>query len=273
MMALTPQQCAFFDAFGFLILPGLLKDDIAWITAEFEGIHARHPGPKHDGTKRTCIVPFIDQSERLCTLLDHPTVQEIAASLIGDDFNYIGGDGNYYSGDTGWHSDGWHETGRYIKMALYLDPVTRETGCLRVIPGSHYVGSNWVTEVRRVNRPEEHFGVHGRDIPCMALESEPGDLVVFNHNLHHASFGGSRSRRMFTLNLCRRASTETELQDLKNFIGAHGRFWIDHLHSDTMRETATPARMRHLEQVVANEGHLAEAARQARLTMPEPSRG
>ena len=272
-MSLTIQQTNFFETFGYLVLPGLLQNDIAWIIDEFTVIHANHSGPKHDGTKRTCIVPFIDQSARLSTLLDHPALVSAVASLLGEDFNYIGGDGNYYSGDTGWHSDGWHENGLYIKAALYLDPVARDTGCLRVIPGSHVVGSPWVAQVRRVGRPAENFGLHGRDIPAIPLESQPGDVVLFNHNLHHAAFGGGSSRRMFTLNLCRHAQEGAELQELKDYIGSHGRFWIDHLHSDIMRETASPARMQHLEQVMANEAHLAEASRRARETMAEPSRG
>ena len=36
---------------------------------------------------------------------------------------------------------------------------------------------------------------------------------------------------------------------------------------------AGPQRMRHLEQVMANDGHMAELARQARERMAEPSRG
>ena len=49
----------------------------------------------------------------------------------------MGSDGNLYAGDTGWHWDGWHRDITHIKMAFYLDPVARDTGCLRVIPGSH----------------------------------------------------------------------------------------------------------------------------------------
>jgi hypothetical protein len=40
-----------------------------------------------------------------------------------------------------------------------------------------------------------------------------------------------------------------------------------------MVRTAGQQRQRHLEQVMANDGHLAELARKARETMPEPSRG
>jgi len=51
------------------------------------------------------------------------------------------------------------------------------------------------------------------------------------------------------------------------------RFWVDRAYGQQMLNTAGPERMRHLEQVMANDGHIAELARQARETMPEPSRG
>jgi hypothetical protein len=40
-----------------------------------------------------------------------------------------------------------------------------------------------------------------------------------------------------------------------------------------MMNTAGPQRQRHLEQVMANDGHIAELSRQAKAKMAEPSRG
>lgn len=269
-MELNPQQRAFFDTFGYLVLPGMVRDDLPWILQGFQQIFDQLPH-RHDGTQRT--IAGTDSSELLCTLLDHPRVVGVCASLMGEDFNYLGGDANYYVGDTGWHSDGWHDIGLFVKMAFYLDPVTRDTGCLRVIPGSHRIGSDWIPELRKCGRPEESFGVAGRDIPSVALESQPGDVVVFNHNLQHASFGGSNARRMFTLNLCSRARTSVEEQELRDFINAQARFWVTQIHSDVMRRTASPERLRHLEQIMANEGDLPELVLQAKAKMSEPARG
>ena len=89
---------------------------------------------------------------------------------------------------------------------------------------NYHVGNDWVRDLRWVNNPEQSFGVSGSEVPSVALESMPGDVVVFNHNLHHAAYGGGSWRRMFTLNLSRRA--------------------------------ASPARMRHLAQVIENEDDL-----------------
>ncbi len=274
---LTNEQTAFFDTFGYLGFPGLMKDRIDEIIAAFEAVWDErgggHYGAPHDGTRRSCIVPFIDQSETLCTLLDDSRIVAIANALLGEDFNYMGSDGNYYVGDTPWHSDGWHTEGRHIKIALYLDPVGRDSGCLRVIPGSHRVDDPYAQQLHaEVRRSEEFWAIHGRDVPAMALETTPGDVVCFNHNTKHSAFGGGTHRRMFTMNLCTRYP-EDRIDDLKQYISGHARFWIDRNYGEAMMRTAGPERLRHLEQIMANDGHLAELSRKARETMPEPSRG
>ena len=271
MIELSPRQIAFFDTFGFLKLAGAVQENIEEIIAEFTAVFPQ-TGARHDGQKRTCIVPFVDQREKLCTLLDHPVIEGAAASLIGADFNYIGSDGNYYTGDTNWHSDGYHVVGKYIKMAFYLDKVTKESGALRVIPGSHRLEMrDW--PALKAYGARELWDIDQSEVPCVALESEPGDVLVFNHNLMHSSFGGSSERRMFTLNLCRRSENQAEVDDLKAFIGGSARFWIDRVHGETMRRTASPMRAIHLQQVIENEGHLATLAARARETQSEPSRG
>jgi len=67
--------------------------------------------------------------------------------------------------------------------------------------------------------------------------------------------------------------TRSSIDDLQQTVGGLSRFWIDHVYSEKMLSTAGPARRRHLEQVMANEGHLAELSRKAREGMAEPSRG
>jgi len=275
---LAEQQVGVFKTFGFLRFPSLFSGEIGRITDAFEAVWAGrgggHAGKPHDGKARSAIVPFIDQHERLCALLDDPRITGIAGALLGDDFNYNSSDGNYYVGDTPWHSDGWRTNGYvHIKMAFYLDPVGRDSGCLRVIPGSCQPGDVFSDRVQKqIRQVQELWGMLGQDVPAIPLETQPGDLILFNHNLKHASFGGGNRRRMFTINLSQRYREE-DLAELRQTIGGLSRFWIDRVYSDTMVRTASPARMRHLEQVMANDGHLAELSRQARERMAEPSRG
>lgn len=276
-MRLTEQQVRFFEVFGYLAFPGLLDDIIEEIQSEFEALWAErgggHNGSEHDGQRRSCVVPFIDQRPRLSALVDDPRIHGIATTLLGEDFNYMGSDGNLYAGDTGWHSDGQHPEILHVKLAFYLDPVTRDTGCLRVIPGSHRMGEGYADTLQKeIGRSGELWGKGHPEVPCVALETHPGDLVCFNHNTKHAAFGGSGRRRMFTINLCQRYP-EHKLEDLRKYISGASRFWIDRAYGPAMVGTAGPERMRHLEQVMANDFHLAELSRAARERMAEPSRG
>ena len=282
-MRLTEQQLNHFDNFGFLKFPGLFADEVQRISEAFEetwrGVGGGHDGRAHDHQRRSALIHFMDRTEYLCGLLDDPRIEGIGASVLGDDFNYTGSDGNYYVGDTDWHSDGYVDK-KYtsIKMACYLDPVTGDTGSLRVIPGSHKYGDRFgnglheAMENSKSNRTEEMWGLRGVDVPAVALETVPGDLLMFNHKIKHASFGGGSSRRMFTINMEQRYRDE-DLAELRDQISSISRFWAERNYGNLMVETASPSRMVHLEQRMANDGHLAELSRRARDEMEEPSRG
>lgn len=279
MTRLTEQQLAQFETFGYLGFPGLLADRAAAISDAFEAVWAKHggghDGKPHDEKARSVIVQFLDQSEYLSTLLDDHRIHDIAASILGDDFNYMGSDGNFYVGDTRWHSDGYGGRGglKHIKIAFYLDPLTRDTGALRVIPGSHKVGNPWADQLERdVPKSAEVWGIPGNQVPAQALETQPGDVLVFNHDTKHSAWGGSTRRRMFTMNCCQRYP-ESKLDDLREYIGHGSRFFIERAYDDTIVRTASPERRVHLEQVLANDGHLAELSRKRRAEMPEPARG
>ncbi len=283
-MRLTTQQLTYIDTFGFMLFPGLLSDRIDRITEEFETVFDRrgggHDGKRHDGSARSCIVPFVDQSEYLSSLLDDPRVDGILASLLGEDYNYIGSDGNFYVGDTGWHSDtDWTGVQRgkpprvFYKMALYLDPVTRDSGALRVIPGSHRYGDVFAEDLERsLRKAPDLLGVTGAEVPAIALESRPGDVVIFNQNLKHSSWGGGKRRRMFTLNATARYA-EADLSSLRSEISAFARFWVDSVYAEPMLRHAPSSRMVHLRQALENQGHLAEEVRRAKAEMAEPARG
>src|SRR5689334_18832407 len=230
---LTEQQLAQFETFGYLGFPGLLADRAERIIQEFETIWAKHggghAGKPHDGKARSAMVQFLDQSEYLSTLLDDPRIEGIAASILGDDFNYMGSDGNFYTGDTRWHSDGYGGRGglRHIKIAFYLDKLDGNTGALRVIPGSHRVGEPFAEELQRdIRNSEELWGVTGREVPAIALDTTPGDILVFNHDLKHATYGGSQRRRMFTMN-CSQHYPADKIQDLRDYMAGGARFWIE----------------------------------------------
>ena len=283
-LQLAPQQIAYMDAFGYLVFPALLSDKIDRIVEEFQAVFESrgggHHGKPHDGTARSVILPFIDQSEYLSALIDDPRVDGIFTSLLGADYCYLGSDGNFYVGDTRWHSDtDWSGKMRgkpprvFYKMALYLDPVARDSGALRVIPGSHRYGDRFAEDMQSALRnPEESLGLPGDRVPAIALESRPSDVVVFNQNTKHSSWGGSNRRRMFTINCTARYAAE-EIPLLRNEVAAFARFWVDSVYGDAMLRTAGAERMVHLRQALEQQDHLAEEVRKAKTTMTEPARG
>src|SRR5690349_21482795 len=92
-----------FQTHGYLVLPGLLKDEIGWIISEFEA-HSRSYPPRKNPTKRRTMNAFIERHERLATLIDLPSISGLFDLLLGPDWAYFCSEGNVYSGNTGWHS-------------------------------------------------------------------------------------------------------------------------------------------------------------------------
>jgi hypothetical protein len=255
-MQLTEQQKRFFNTFGYLVMPKLFSArEIGDITAAFETSIQQHGGGnKHDGSQRTMFLGPIERIPAMNTLLDEPRITGLIGSVIGEEFNYCSGDGNYYTGDTGWHPDGnWGELFA-IKVAFYLDPVRRDTGALRVIPGScnpdHLVRKQKIDP----SRSKDLFGVEPRDFPGnVALESDPGDVVIFNHDTYHAAFGGSARRRMFTMNCTRRGHDDIGIAKVKTYLSVHTptahKFPTGTgMYYQCLRDTAGPERLRHMEQ-------------------------
>lgn len=258
-MQLTQAQINFFHTFGYLAIPQLFSPaEVAEITEGFEwSIQNRGGGQNHDGSKRTMFGGPIEHTPAMCAILDHPGILGLIGGVIGEDFNYCGGDGNYYSGDTRWHPDGnWGQLFA-VKVAFYLDPLTRDTGCLRVIPGSqrpdHYIRQEKIN----VNQSLELYGVSPSEFPGnVALETQPGDVLIFNHDLYHAAFGGSQRRRMFTMNCTRHAATPEDLALAYKYLSIHsaGGYNVDTgagMYFPTMIDTASASRMAHLTQPIA----------------------
>ena len=252
-MKLTDHQLRYYDTFGFLKFPSLFRDDIDQVTEAFEDIWTGS-GRTHDFQERSTIFPFADRSGYLSGLLDDPRIDGVVSSLLSDDYNYAGSDGNYYVGDTKWHSDHRpHSPYHSLKIAFYLDAVTSDTGCLRVIPGSCHWGDKYAgaldeaVPVTAESRPDENWGVPGTEVPAYAIESEPGDMLLFNHKTKHSSWGGGDRRRMFTYNFEQHFS-EDLMSSLRELLATRRERGEDAPYGEAMLRTAGTDRRRHLEQ-------------------------
>jgi hypothetical protein len=262
-LALSVEQKRFFEIYGYLVLPGLLARSIQSITAGFEAVWQKRihdlESPAHQGTARSSVVAFIEQHEALSQLLDDPGIHGAACSLLGDDFTYMGSDGNYYVGDSSWHRDGGYRVLRFLKFAIYLDPITAQTGALRVVPGSHELDDAFTRNALAASNDPPSVGRSGAQMPAQVIESNPGDVVAFNLNILHSSWGGGTSRRMFAFNLCQRCPEDWVPQfreyicpEFHSYLAEHTRLLNRRDAPPPMISSGTPQRLRHLKQLMSD---------------------
>jgi ectoine hydroxylase-related dioxygenase (phytanoyl-CoA dioxygenase family) len=216
---LSEQQVRFFETFGFLKLPGLFRDEVEEISEAFGEVFATEGHPRmvthvelHGEERRVIIPQFVTKHPRLDALRADPRVVGIVTSLLGPDHEYAESDGNLFDCESHWHSDtyGAPMLIHHVKLSFYLDDLRADSGAIRVIPGSHHFKETFATDLRRGFRePSEiadHFGVDARDIPSVAVETRPGDVVVWDFRSVHASYYGQTGRRLFSINYRERSA-------------------------------------------------------------------
>jgi len=261
---LTPEQKRFFETFGYLVFrQALSAREVAEISAQFDDLMAEARNGEPFGRKeRQVVMEYIEKRPALTRLLEDDRVFAVMEDLLGPGFVWLPSDGNVYVGNTDWHPDRREILPCYtvIKMAMYLDPVRKDSGCLRVVPGSHRepLHSDLLPLFQHRATPPAHpFGVTSERLPAVPLESDPGDVVLFSQHLWHASFGGSDHRRMFTLNFTTKPTEEAHVADhRRNYESALK--WAqtnpygpqDHVYDPTFLAGGGPRRQAMLKQIV-----------------------
>lgn len=242
-MALSPQQQHWrrhFADFGFVWLPGLFAAEAGWISQEFERVF-QEKGITHDGTRRTGCGYLVESSARLCGLLADARLEAVLVAILGEDYNYLGSAGELYVGDGMWHPDGVFPDLTFAKLAMYLDPLTPQTGALRVVPGSHLQGWEGNLDTQAL------WGLDPDQVPCASFDNRPGDVIIFNLNTLHNSLKGGYRRRMLNMGFTAHARTEAEQERLR-------RHLPERLYSDILLQEAPASLRAHLRQPLALKG-------------------
>jgi len=263
---LTSEQILHFETFGFLVVKKVFSnDEMKNITTVFEkGMSDDRNGRPFDGEERQSIFGMVERNAELVDLVVDKRIYGSISQLFGPGFIWTASDGNFWVGDTQWHPDRHDRTWPLIKVALYLDSVSKDTGCLRVIPGSHKVPfhsdlkplERWRTVKNNTadkmlavtnNADDLPFGLIGKDVPCVALETIPGDLIFFHQNLFHSSFGGHIGRRQLALSYGANPTTEEQMVQVRqmynaNLSGARERKNVDDnkLYGDVLMANQNP---------------------------------
>ena len=218
---LTPGQVAHFQTFGLVILRHVFDaEEVSIIRREVDEIFAedRNGGPVTNTTQY--VQPFFERKPYLSTLVDDDRIYEIGVDLLGSDFILDQTEGRLRAGDTPWHGAGRaeHEL-RTVKINFYTGELTKDTGALRFVPGSHKASDPDLYEVLRENNDDPDywpFGMKPSEIPCYAAESRPGDLVIFTENTLHSSFGGRPGRNQNAINFMENPKTDEHVAHIKS---------------------------------------------------------
>lgn len=209
-MVITSEQVAFFGTFGFLFVPQAFSaSEMRTFSERFdERLAGEREGVPFPGETRQSLYGIAETDSIFTELVADDRICQTVETLLGEGFVWLNSEGNLYVGDTEWHPDGTRLDYRPMKVSLYLDTLTADSGCLRVIPGSHRM------PFHDQLRPIDRFGL-SRDIPCCILESQPGDVLFADMNTWHASFGGAPGRRHLAVNFVPEPKTESDIVILR----------------------------------------------------------
>jgi hypothetical protein len=224
---LTREQMDAFRVFGFLVIrEAFTPEEMERIAHEAERVWEAYLGRPAAPDEPLGIAPFLELNPRLLFLIEDDRIYIPMTQLLGQDVIWSGSEGN--QGIAGgraahhWHADrpGPLELGyTRIKIILYMDPMRKDTGALRVIPGSHRSPFHEALEpfqIAHVEADPRFFGMNGADVPAYPVETDPGDVVVFNQSLFHAVYGHpDRRRRFIALKYAARPTTPAHLASLR----------------------------------------------------------
>lgn len=238
MGALTDAQRLFFEANGFLVIPGALSpEELANVRAaadEAEGAwraDTRRPGTRSENLQQ--VQAPIEYDDRLFDLLECPSTFPLIREILGSDISMI--DNDYFISPPGTKSHAhWHHDvgmpGIYhprsvmmVKLFFLLDDVDENGGGTLFLPGSHRFPLDFalpqVTETS--------------DMPGHVKMAFPaGTAYFFNGRCYHAATPNlsDRARRVLIYNY-----------------GHHWmKIWPGYEPSDTLKAKASTAVRRQL---------------------------
>ena len=215
---LTDAHDRYFNTFGYLRLRGWLADVIEDVRAGFDAIVDREAlevvacrefmdGSMHraESHARLLVPDPLASGQPLHWLLEDGRLLDLARYLLGPETSCTISCANLYNCNVHWHDDAIVKPaeGRNLHTLIYLDPLDGCSGALRVIPGSHHRGPFAQTLRRELAGAEEPlpeaFGVRADEVPAVVLDVVPGDLILIDFDLLHASFHGGVGRRMVSV--------------------------------------------------------------------------
>jgi hemoglobin len=195
-------ELASFPTDGYAVLRRAF--DPAPLAAEADAALARgftHGGHRNTGDAENAFryVPMMGERTPVSLALLH-RFEPLAAGALGGPVLPVRAKVTEYHTGSSWHrdSDGPVPSAGFV---CYLEPLAADTGALRVAPGSH-----------THDDPPGSTGV--------PVETEPGDAILFDEHLLHASDGGG-VRRQWRVDFVRAPEGPDEVAALRRYYAAN----------------------------------------------------
>ncbi|WNV87673.1 phytanoyl-CoA dioxygenase family protein [Umezawaea sp. Da 62-37] len=226
--AKTTESAEFFSTYGFVVLRNLLgREEVRELRAEvLDALSANYELPTEQVAQATGTSGFYlpmtgPRTPVSRALLADPRIMDAARSFLGRDVVPKPAKGILYRDASSWHADSYVRELEAVKVVAYLDPLGADTGALRVLPGSHHEDVSDALREHRANNPpgspvldEE---LESALWPGLALDSTPGDVIVFDVNLWHASLSG-RDRLQWSASYAAVPRDERETAAVRDYI-------------------------------------------------------
>ena len=225
---LTEDQIHHFRVFGFIVFRQAFNGgEIEALGRHADEIWTAELGHTPVKEEHVSMAPFLELRPDTLSLIEDDRIYTPMVQLLGRDMIWSGSEGvqgtmtrrPYHH----WHADrpGPQELGYLrIKIMMYLDPMRKDAGALRVIPGSHrspFHEELTPFQQRHGLDDPAFFGSTGSEVPSHAVETDPGDAVVFNQSLYHAVYGKAGRRRYIALKYAARPTSDAHLASIKRF--------------------------------------------------------
>jgi hypothetical protein len=193
---LTHQQILHFNAFGYVVMRGLLsQDETATLRREVtdaltDAFGQLSTEPNDLGGISGDYLPLTANRAPFCQSLvaDDRRTFLASAELLGGPTVPGPGTATCYTGDSSWHT---RQGRRMGGVTFWIDtgPRTADTGALRFIPGSH-LPEFWQRLCAYGGAEPVGSGFEEWEWPHVVVETEPGDVVAFHVHLMTCNQGG-----------------------------------------------------------------------------------
>ncbi len=213
MASAARERAAFFQAAGYLRLPGLLPlEQVDRMRAVACGIGPEAGGgPARWSAERTRVDSVVSYDPVFWEAATFPALLDAAELVLGANVELVENRHNHVSvyrapGSDRLHRDILQWSRSLLTVLVYMSDCTRVEAATRVVPGSHLWpcggapnnGGTWLDESPYAQLTEQ----------AVPLPARSGDAVLMNGQLYHAGAGASADGPRVVLTLAFRSVDE-----------------------------------------------------------------